>query len=51
MASDALGRVGPWERVHVVDAAVFPNVAATTFTLTIMANAYRIAARTSERAA
>jgi ferredoxin len=41
--SDRLGRVGPWTRVHMVDAAVFPDVAATTFTLTIMANAHRIA--------
>jgi choline dehydrogenase-like flavoprotein len=42
-ASDLLGRVGSWRRVHVVDAAVFPTVPATTFTLTIMANAHRIA--------
>ncbi len=42
-ASDLLGRVGPWTRVHLVDASVFPNVPATTFTLTIMANAHRIA--------
>jgi ferredoxin len=42
-SSDELGRVGPWNRVHLVDASVFPNVAATTFTLTIMANAHRIA--------
>jgi choline dehydrogenase-like flavoprotein len=41
--SDLLGRVGPWRRVHMVDAAVFPTVPATTFTLTIMANAHRIA--------
>ena len=42
-SSDVLGRVGPWRRVHVIDAAVFPNVPATTFTLTVMANAHRIA--------
>jgi ferredoxin len=42
-ASDVLGRVGPWERTHLVDASVFPNVASTTYMLTIMANAYRIA--------
>jgi ferredoxin len=42
-SSDVLGRVGGWRRVHMVDAAVFPTVPATTFTLTIMANAYRIA--------
>jgi choline dehydrogenase-like flavoprotein len=42
-ASDLLGRVGPWRNVHLVDASVFPTVPATTFTLTIMANAHRIA--------
>jgi choline dehydrogenase-like flavoprotein len=42
-ASDTLGRVAPWQRIHVVDASVFPTVPATTFTLTIMANAHRIA--------
>jgi ferredoxin len=43
LGSDRLGRVGAWQRIHLVDAAVFPNVPATTFTLTIMANAHRIA--------
>jgi ferredoxin len=41
-SSDTLGRVGPWRRVHLVDASVFPTVPATTFTATIMANAHRI---------
>jgi ferredoxin len=41
--SDVLGRVGVWSNIHLVDASVFPNVPATTFTLTIMANAHRIA--------
>jgi hypothetical protein len=41
-ASDLLGRVAPWKRIHLVDASVFPTVPATTFTLTIMANAHRI---------
>jgi hypothetical protein len=45
-SSDSLGRVGPWQRTHLVDASVFPNVPATTFTLTIMANAHRIATET-----
>lgn len=44
--SDRLGRVGPWKRIHLVDAAVFPSVPAMTFTLTIMANAHRIASET-----
>jgi choline dehydrogenase-like flavoprotein len=42
-ASDLLGRVNPWRNVHIVDASVFPTIPATTFTLTIMANAHRIA--------
>jgi hypothetical protein len=42
-ASDPLGRVAPWERIHIADGSVFPTVAATTFTLTVMANAHRIA--------
>jgi ferredoxin len=46
--SDRLGRVGPWQRIHLVDATVFPNVPATTFGLTIMANAHRIASETLE---
>jgi ferredoxin len=42
-SSDALGRVGSWERIHLVDAAVFPAVPAMTYGLTVMANAHRIA--------
>jgi choline dehydrogenase-like flavoprotein len=41
--SDVLGRVAPWRSIHLVDASVFPTVPATTFTLSIMANAHRIA--------
>ena len=41
--TDRLGRPHPWERIHLVDAAVFPSIPATTFTLTVMANAHRIA--------
>jgi ferredoxin len=48
LGSDRLGRVAAWQRIHLVDASVFPNVPATTFTLTIMANAHRIAAETME---
>lgn len=47
-ASDVLGRVHPWQNVHLVDASVFPTVTATTFTLTIMANAHRIARQVVE---
>jgi ferredoxin len=42
-SSDSLGRVGGWKRTHLVDAAVFPTVPATTYGLTAMANAHRIA--------
>jgi len=42
-SSDRLGRVGPWDRIHLVDASVFPTVPAMTFGLTVMANAHRIA--------
>lgn len=43
LTTDRLGRLSSWSRVHMVDASVFPTVPATTFTLTIMANAHRIA--------
>jgi len=45
-STDVLGRVPGFDRVHLVDAAVFPTVPATTFTLSIMANAHRIATAT-----
>jgi len=48
LASDRLGRVGSWRRIHIVDASVFPSVPAMTFTLTVMANAHRIASETLE---
>ena len=43
LGTDRLGRLDRWNSIHLVDASVFPNVPATTFTLTIMANAHRIA--------
>lgn len=46
--SDRLGRVGSWERIHLVDASVFPTVPAMTFGLTVMANAHRIASESLE---
>jgi choline dehydrogenase-like flavoprotein len=48
LETDTLGRLAEWRRIHVVDGAVLPSVAATTFTLSVMANAHRIAARTLE---
>ena len=50
MTTDRLGRLRTWSRVHAVDASVFPTVPATTFTLTIMANAHRIAAEVLKEA-
>jgi choline dehydrogenase-like flavoprotein len=40
--TDLLGRPAGWERVHAVDATVFPSVPATTITFSVMANAHRI---------
>ena len=45
-STDRLGRPTSWDRIHLVDASVFPTVPATTFTLTIMTNAHRIATET-----
>jgi choline dehydrogenase-like flavoprotein len=41
--TDVLGQPTGLERVHLVDASVFPSIPATTITLTVMANAHRIA--------
>lgn len=41
--TDTLGRVPGWDRVHLVDASVLPSIPATTITLSVMANAHRIA--------
>jgi choline dehydrogenase-like flavoprotein len=43
LETDRLGRPGGSGRVHVVDASVFPSFPATTVTLSVMANAHRIA--------
>lgn len=43
-STDRLGRLHDWRRVHLVDGSVLPDIPATTFTLTVMANAHRIAA-------
>jgi ferredoxin len=49
LSTDRLGRLPRWDNIHLVDASVFPNIPATTFTLTIMANAHRIASETIVR--
>jgi choline dehydrogenase-like flavoprotein len=41
--SDTLGRPAGLDRLHVIDASVFPSVPATTITYSVMANAHRIA--------
>ena len=41
--TDELGRPYSFENVHVVDSTISPSVPATTITLTVMANAHRIA--------
>lgn len=41
--TDTLGRPTGFSRVHVIDSTIFPSIPATTITLTVMANAYRIA--------
>jgi choline dehydrogenase-like flavoprotein len=48
LETDGLGRPREWRRIHLIDASVFPSVAATTFTLTVMANAHRIASAVAE---
>jgi len=40
---DRLGRPRGLSRVHVVDSTIFPSIPATTITLSVMANAHRIA--------
>jgi choline dehydrogenase-like flavoprotein len=43
LETDTLGRIPSWGRVHVVDASILPSVPATTVTISVMANAHRIA--------
>jgi choline dehydrogenase-like flavoprotein len=44
LQTDVWGRPYGLRRVHVVDSSVFPSITASTITLTVMANAHRIAA-------
>lgn len=44
LSTDSLGRVDGFDGLHVVDAAAFPAIPATSLTFVIMANAYRIGA-------
>ena len=51
LPSDRLGRVRPLTRVHLVDGSVLPTLPSTTFTLTVMANAHRIASEATSQGA
>jgi len=42
--TDIWGRLPAHQRIHIVDASVFPSIPAPTITYTLMANAHRIAA-------
>lgn len=46
--TDILGRPTGFSKVHIVDSTIFPSIPATTITLTIMANAYRIGSSYNE---
>jgi choline dehydrogenase-like flavoprotein len=46
LETDVLGQLPGLPGVHFVDASVFPSIPATTITLTVMANAHRIATQT-----
>ena len=47
LETDTLGRPRGCNRVHIVDSSIFPDVPASTITLTAMANAHRIAKEVS----
>jgi len=46
--SDTLGRTLGFNRVHIIDASVLPNIPATTITFPVMANAHRIASEAAK---
>ena len=48
LESDTLGRPAGLRRVYLVDASVFPSIPATTITLSVMANAHRIATQSTQ---
>jgi choline dehydrogenase-like flavoprotein len=43
LETDILGSLPSLARVHLVDSSIFPSIAATSITMTAMANAHRIA--------
>ena len=46
LETDTLGRLPNWQRIHIVDASVLPDIPATQITFSVMANAHRIGAET-----
>ena len=48
--TDVCGSLPELPRIHLVDASVLPDLPATTFTYTVMANAHRIATTTVDMA-
>jgi choline dehydrogenase-like flavoprotein len=48
MATDTLGRLPNWDRVHIIDASILSSIPATTVTFSVMANAHRIATAVSK---
>jgi choline dehydrogenase-like flavoprotein len=46
---DRLGVPTGFDRIHLVDASTFPDIPPTPITLTVMANAHRIASEASEK--
>jgi hypothetical protein len=49
LESDTLGRIAGLKRVYIIDASVLPSIPATTITLSVMANAHRIAMESCEK--
>jgi len=49
LETDTLGRLPAWQRIHIVDASVLPDIPATQITFSVMANAHRIASQTAEK--
>lgn len=42
LETDTLGRLTGWNRTHIVDASILPDIPATQITFSVMANAHRI---------
>lgn len=49
LETDAFGRLSGWQRIHIVDSSVLPDIPATQITFSVMANAHRIGWLTADR--